>query len=165
MTGILVAQALGVSSLGTRQPSAALTDFAPWRYVPLVSLGVSALQLALYPMTVDSPSDLTAAQRIRLRARLGGDSGDIVQEEENEGLLAGEREGGAQDAADRQPYTVSYLLKVFLGTRAQSSSPEGKLQRGVGLIVFTQLAQQLSGVNAVLYYSVSWYPRFSYGHH
>ncbi|CAD6892749.1 unnamed protein product [Tilletia controversa] len=72
------------------------------------------------------------------------------QEQEQEGLLSAS-DGGATDGASstgrrRQNERTRQLSFFEIWTDADT-------RRGLSLVVFTQLAQQLSGINAVLYYS------------
>nr|CDI52525.1 related to VPS73-protein involved in vacuolar protein sorting [Melanopsichium pennsylvanicum 4] len=162
--GIFVAQAIGASWLGS--------DGKYWRAVPLTSGLVSLLQLvATYSVGLESPgwlegegkavvgSGTVARDRAdEIRSMLwsakevqswkeGRSSGGARTDEERQGLLAGDSEyedtnSTANRSSERHQVGLMGLFK----------DPEVK--PGAILIVLTQLGQQLSGINAVLYYSV-----------
>lgn len=161
--GILTAQALGVSPLGDR-PQPGLR--APWRLVPLLSAVIAAVQLLLAPLAVHAPSDATSpVERGKILRQLWGNARapSTAATEEEEGLLAeepdadtnsGTSEGSTQSS---RPVSVRDLLAVAagrrLGVHAGTPVEQSALRRGTLLIIFTQVAQQTSGVNSVLYFS------------
>lgn len=152
-------------------------SIGPWRAVPIISAAVALLQILLAPFALDSPSDLSHQDAAKARSRLWavslraaaeeGHGGAGDEDEEEAALLA--QEPDADSASDRtnsiregdrtkQPVTMLTLLRLLIArsTVAATAVPAPQktpLRKGVALIVFTQLAQQLSGVNAVLYYS------------
>ncbi|KAK0531053.1 Bifunctional purine biosynthesis protein PurH [Tilletia horrida] len=75
-------------------------------------------------------------------AAAGGDS-----EQEQEGLLASAEGGSASTRPRRRGQDLTRQLSFF------EIWSDKDTQRGLALVVFTQLAQQLSGINAVLYFS------------
>ncbi|PWN90981.1 general substrate transporter [Acaromyces ingoldii] len=174
VTGILSAQGLGVSPLGENPSSSAenssSSSSGPWRAVPLISASVALLQILLAPLALDSPSDVDEQSAVRIRSRLwavhvargraaaGEGEGE---EEEQAALLAQEPDADTSSVSTHaeepsQPVTMLTLVRLLVAPSTVSAVPASKkapLRKGVALIAFTQLAQQLSGVNAVLYYS------------
>lgn len=158
--GILTAQGLGVSSLADAPTQG---SSGPWRFVPLVSSIIAALQLLLSPLAVDAPSDVRDGARIK--NRLWGVRDDALNQRgeggaaEAESLLAPEEPdadtGSESSSLPSRPTNVSFstlLSAAFLSKRTANREQQA-LRRGTRMIIFTQMAQQLSGVNAVLYYS------------
>lgn len=161
--GIFVAQAIGASWLGS--------DGWWWRSVPGVSGALSLLQL-LGSLTVglESPGWLEGegkkswtmrandeadevrkvlwsakeVQSWKEGRRSTGSNDDARSDEERQALLAGSE-------ADASRANVS-SMEVKVGLCTLFSDPE--LRPGTLLVMLTQLGQQLSGINAVLYYSV-----------
>ncbi|SPO24832.1 related to VPS73 - protein involved in vacuolar protein sorting [Ustilago trichophora] len=163
--GIFIAQAIGASWLGS--------DGAYWRVVPLTSGLVSVLQLlGSYSVGLESPGWLEgegkgvsagglaandAADEARAllwspkvlqswkesRGRSNGRRAD----EERQGLLSGEGDANGEVAGNDG---VNERNQV--GLAGLFSDPE--VRPGTILVILTQLGQQLSGINAVLYYSV-----------
>ncbi|TKY86806.1 hypothetical protein EX895_004447 [Sporisorium graminicola] len=169
--GIFVAQAIGASWLGG--------DGWYWRAVPLVSGLVSALQLVgSKTVGLESPGWLEgegkggrsgsaeaasdAADEVRASlwspkelqswkdgrgssgGRGGGGGGD--GDEERQGLLT------ETSPDEPSPSSSSPLERNQIGLTSLFTDPQ--VRPGATLIVLTQLGQQLSGINAVLYYSV-----------
>ncbi|EST07616.1 General substrate transporter [Kalmanozyma brasiliensis GHG001] len=154
--GIFVAQAIGASSLGS--------DGTWWRSVPAVSGIVSVVQLVMSTVVgLESPGWLEgegrsgggfardAADEVRsllwstsevqsFKASRGSFAGS--GDEERQGLLSDE------EPSDAPPTTTDDQV----GLAGLFSDPQ--LRPGAILIILTQLGQQLSGINAVLYYSV-----------
>lgn len=157
--GILVAQALGVSQLGdVASPGA-------WRWVPIVSVAFSLLHVGLSPWAAHAPGDAGNPEVVRGKlwrsARRDTNSGSV----EADALLTPD-EPDADTCSDHHMSTattttttpsISMLLQLaFSSKRASdlsSARTQGDLRRGTRMIIFTQMAQQLSGINAVLYYS------------
>ena len=161
--GIFVAQAIGASWLGS--------DGSYWRAVPFVSGLVSALQLVGSKVVgLESPGWLEGEGR-RASAVAARDAADEVRavlwspkelqywkesrgstgtrssngsersDEERQGLLSGETD---QNDASSERNQISFP-ELFT---------DPQVRPGTILLVLTQLGQQLSGINAVLYYSV-----------
>ncbi|CEH14491.1 Permease of the major facilitator superfamily [Ceraceosorus bombacis] len=155
--GILIAQALGVSPLGAPASSKHIT-FAGWRWVPIVSFAISLLQLLCFRLSIDSPREAGPLREKTLRARLAGrnaGSGLDEESEEQEGLLDSEvpSRSDTESARAEKPMELKELIQTV--TSRDGAAGAKSLRKGVALIVLTQLSQQLSGVNAVLYYSSS----------
>ncbi|GAK63512.1 general substrate transporter [Moesziomyces antarcticus] len=157
VVGIFVAQAIGASWLGS--------DERCWRTVPLVSGVLSALQLlGSFTVGLESPGWLEGEGR----RKVGGAAADRADEvrallwsakelqgwresrtaprstgrdEERQGLLA------AESDADEPTREASQV-----GLSGLFRDPD--VRPGAVLVILTQLGQQLSGINAVLYYSV-----------
>lgn len=168
VVGILCAQSLGVSPLGQAPSQPSLSRRlslanAPWRYVPLISAAFALLQIFLFPFALDSPSDLEGEARRHVERRLWGTGFAEQPSQEAEALLGeADADTSSQSAAvgpPSKPLTISDLLtlivKPYSVSVAMQVAPRERkaLQRGTLLIIFTQMAQQLSGVNAVLYFS------------
>lgn len=159
--GIFVAQAIGASWLGS--------DGAYWRAVPVVSGLVSVLQLVgSNTVGLESPGWLEgearsgsavaasdAADEVRAllwspkelqswkesRGSAGRSNGNGDRDEERQGLLA----ENSQDEPSSSERTQIGLTSLFT---------DPQVRPGAILLILTQLGQQLSGINAVLYYSV-----------
>lgn len=159
VVGIFIAQALGASPLGAGGRG--------WRSVPAVSGVVSVVQLVMSKLVaVESPSWLEGEGRSG-SGQFGRDAADEIRgllwsakelssfkeargtapvsagDEERQGLLAGEE-------GNEAPGPESDRHQVGLSTLFTDPS----FRPGTLLIILTQLGQQLSGINAVLYYSV-----------
>jgi SP family facilitated glucose transporter-like MFS transporter 3 len=166
VVGILCAQSLGVSPLG-QIPTTLLStsnSLALWRYVPLISSGFAILQVILSPFTLDAPSDLQGEARDKVKRKLWGSESIPARadeaEEESEALLGGSDDNHTSSITkDSKPMTISDLFFTLIRSRPLSSTIQltqreiKDIRRGTLLIIFTQMAQQLSGVNAVLYFS------------
>jgi len=152
--GILLAQALGVSPLGSAPAESSTPQpggFARWRFVPLFSLGVQLLQLLGASLACESPAEAPAHKQAELRARLGADVHGEGAAEEEEALLSSVSRSGTARTVE-EPLEIPALLNITL--RGGKDVRERETRRGVVLIMGTLVAQQLSGVNAVLYFSV-----------
>ena len=157
--GIFVAQLSGTfltSSSPGKEPSP-----TAWRWVPIISALVSVCQLVAGVLfALESPrweeeenarnGGRKRAQRIRAKLYLQGaagvdasaDSGDASETEALLGDLP-----AAQDSTD--PGSSSTQTQVSL----TSLIKDPEIRPGFLVIALTQIGQQLSGVNAVLYYS------------
>ncbi|KIJ29886.1 hypothetical protein M422DRAFT_36797 [Sphaerobolus stellatus SS14] len=113
-----------------------------WRFVPFISASLALLQLCLSFLAVDSPAWLTNKSRIpearKAAARLWGDEINDDEDQE-EGLLAEAGEGGSPTPPHKPP-TWGQLLQP-------------PIVRPLVIVCLGMTMQQLSGVNAVLYYS------------
>ncbi|SJX61737.1 related to VPS73-protein involved in vacuolar protein sorting [Sporisorium reilianum f. sp. reilianum] len=160
--GIFIAQAIGASWLGS--------DGVYWRAVPVVSGLVSVLQLVgSRTVGVESPGWLEGEGRSG-SAMAASDAADEVRAllwspkelqswKESRGSTSGrganngdeERQGLLTDSTTN-PTSASadQTTKVGLSTLFT----DAHIRRGATLIILTQFGQQLSGINAVLYYSV-----------
>ncbi|UZJ53928.1 hypothetical protein CBS101457_003248 [Exobasidium rhododendri] len=145
VVGILTAQAMGVSPLGQAPSRSSNVDGAYfngalWRFVPLISAAFALLQILLAPFTLDSPSDLHGEAKDKVQRRLWGATGtdlhERTREDESEALL--EHDEPDADTGSESTASLHTTSDIRMGTM---------------MIIFTQMAQQLSGVNAVLYFS------------
>ncbi|KAF9532430.1 general substrate transporter [Crepidotus variabilis] len=130
--GIMVTQSIGLN----------LATPETWRYVFLVSFAISAVQLVAAPAIVESPSFLLTQSRQEdqknAARRLWGGTYLPLSDEEPES-----EEPRTPNTTQRGTITVPEVFR----------RPE---LRGPLLVVcFAMLSQQLSGINAVLYYSNS----------
>ncbi|KAJ9478266.1 putative metabolite transport protein [Pseudozyma hubeiensis] len=155
--GIFVAQAIGASWLGS--------DGWWWRSVPGVSGVLSVVQL-VGSMTVglESPGWLEgegrdgpvvgdeadevrkvlwSAKEVQSWKESRGSTGNTGRnaDEERQGLLSDDQDHNLVSGSDQK-----------VGLTTLFSDPQ--LRPGTLLVILTQLGQQLSGINAVLYYSV-----------
>lgn len=154
--GIFVAQAIGASWLGS--------DGGYWRVVPLVSGAVSVVQLVGSRVVgLESPGWLEGEGR----GVAAGDAADGVR-----AVLWSPREvqrwketRGSTGRSDERDEERQGLLTDTDTPSSPSSSSESQvslltlftdpaIRPGATLLILTQLGQQLSGINAVLYYSV-----------
>jgi len=128
--GIFIAQAIGTYVVAVH---------APWQYVPLASALVAVVQLVVgYAWAVESPGWLegegaamgmtTAADAAEVRSRLGVAAYTVVEDR-------------ARDDAATEFEITSPTME------------EHTFCQGMMIVALTQLAQQFSGVNAILYYS------------
>lgn len=163
--GIFVAQAIGASSLGS--------DGTWWRAVPAVSGVLSVLQfVGSYSVGLESPgwlegegksvvgsSEVTAKDAADdVRAQLwstkelqswkesrGSSGSRTTADEERQGLLS-ESNTDSGDAVNPSSERDQIGLTDLFS--------DAEVRPGTILVILTQLGQQLSGINAVLYYSV-----------
>lgn len=153
--GILIAQALGVSSLGDKGSNR-------WRIVPIISAAIALAQLLLSPFAIECPSDSKEPDSIRKKLWKTETQQSHSREqgrEVEEPLLTPEEpdaDTGSNDSGSlhslTKKHTVFSLLKLAL-TFGTLSGKQDEIRKGTRMIIFTQMAQQLSGINAVLYYS------------
>ncbi|KAH7906478.1 general substrate transporter [Hygrophoropsis aurantiaca] len=134
VVGIMVTQLMGFRFATPRE----------WRVVPFASSALSILQFLIAPLMIESPSYLQRhgmieQQKAAIRSIWGIQHRiDLEEHDGQEPLLSGS-EGAQID--HRASVTVPRLL----------STPE--LRRPLLIITFAMLSQQISGINAVLYYS------------
>lgn len=137
--GIMITQAMGLN----------LATPTTWRLVLLFSAALSLAQLLLGTTIVESPvwlsrhgslRDKDASARRLWKSAPALRSSDAVDEDAEDPLLGADDE---HDRHDAQPHAVN-VPAVLL--RAEFRKP-------LAIVCFSMLCQQLSGVNAVLYYS------------
>ncbi|KAH7889851.1 general substrate transporter [Phlebopus sp. FC_14] len=138
--GILVTQGIGFGLATPRQ----------WRLVLLMSFALSAFQFFTSPMIAESPAYLNRnglidQQKLVVR-RLWGEEDDRQdpQDHSQEPLLVSKGNSGARPEEHQEPRLAVTIPQLL-------TSPE--LRRPLLTIVFAMTSQQLSGINAVLYYS------------
>lgn len=79
--------------------------------------------------------------------------------EEEVGLLENENENGIDENSGTREtstqLTISELLSISFGEKSEGydGSSNNPYKKGLSMILFTQIFQQLGGVNAVLYFS------------
>ncbi|OJA17636.1 hypothetical protein AZE42_10630 [Rhizopogon vesiculosus] len=139
--GIMVTQGMGFGLATPRQ----------WRVVLFISSGISILQYFISPFIVESPSYLNRKglvdQHKSAIHSLWGESDDLSrtdpeEQDSEEPLLSDSDSTPERLLIGRQSaVTIPQLL----------ASPE--LRRPLLTIVFIMTSQQISGINAVLYYS------------
>jgi SP family facilitated glucose transporter-like MFS transporter 3 len=170
--GILSAQALGVSPLGASPNSPSLfernlgLDQAPWRFVPLISAAFPLIQILLSPLALNPPSDLQGEEKEKVERQLWGSNPDGESEQgEQEALLAEDEadadtqgSDGSSSNTSSSVLSITDLLKVVSRPKSSSnletsSKEHSEIRKGTLVIIFSQMAQQLSGVNGVFYFS------------
>ncbi|KAJ8584458.1 general substrate transporter [Rhizopogon salebrosus TDB-379] len=138
--GIMVTQVMGFGLATPRQ----------WRLVLFISFGISVLHYLMSPFIVESPSYLNRKglldqQKLTIRRLWGetdGFSSTDPEEQDGEPLLSdSDSNTGRHLTTHQSAVTIPQLL----------TSPE--LRRPLFTIVFAMMSQQISGINAVLYYS------------
>ncbi|CAL1703958.1 unnamed protein product [Somion occarium] len=141
--GIMTTQAMGLRLATTRT----------WRWVLVASSFLSAVQLILGLWMVESPTYLARHKMTKQGAvvahRLWGATAPVIarQEDNDESVADPLLEHSASDVEDQKhkgrddAITVPQLLKA------------SNLRTPLMIACFSMLCQQLSGVNAVLYYS------------
>ncbi|EGN96140.1 hypothetical protein SERLA73DRAFT_170556 [Serpula lacrymans var. lacrymans S7.3] len=146
--GVLTQLAIVIGIMFTQALGLRLATSTQWRYVLLISCALSAIQLFSSPFVVESPvylnrQGLIDEQKLAI-GRIWGTSRstlrpDPERNDSEQPLLSNtdDHEEGHHETA----VTVPRLLVT----------PE--LRRPLLIIVFAMLTQQLSGINAVLYYS------------
>ena len=161
--GIFTAQSIGASPL--------VSPPDDWRWVPLVSLLVSATQLvASFLIGIESPGWLEGE---------GSSSGSVHRAQQIRALLWSHKEVESHREQQSRASSHSHPTRqddhaengvvdeqaLLLSDSDQASQckqlglkrvlSDASVRPGLVLVVLTQLAQQLSGVNAVLYYSTA----------
>ncbi|KAK0566066.1 Bifunctional purine biosynthesis protein PurH [Tilletia horrida] len=177
--GIMIAQALGALPWVTG-PKAKPTA---WRMVPLVSCASSLIQLVIGGLLPVCGLDLVSESPIWLEENLQRSVPAGSTQGETDGVVAAHnvrkrlwgqkalldfdqtrRNRGEADGGEAEQENDSLLQESGGGVRSRSADrlkqlsffeiwTDPETRAGLSLVVFTQLAQQLSGINAVLYYS------------
>lgn len=147
VVGIMVAQIISLLWSTTQR----------WRYILGVGVVLAVVQSCLLPFCVDSPRYLASLPGGFNRARdsllqLRGTSVDQVDNEINEWRRDWANnshaiEEGQEVAPTVQPTATNINIWKFL------TSPQ--YRRPLFIVLLLQLAQQLSGINAVIFYSTS----------
>ncbi|KAI8069997.1 general substrate transporter [Gongronella butleri] len=140
--GIMISQVLGMLLV------------TQWRWILFVGAIVAFAQLFLLPFCVDSPKYLASRQggtHLAKQAllRLRGTSLEHVEEEIEEWR--------------RESLTGPTSPDPLLGTTSNNNAPAtigqfltaSRYRHGLCLVILLQLTQQLSGINAVIFYSTS----------
>ncbi|GAA98494.1 uncharacterized protein L969DRAFT_88594 [Mixia osmundae IAM 14324] len=128
--GIFAAQALSLPFVGPGQ----------WRYIPFISGIIALIQILLMASVAESPK--WQAQQDELARKT---SSTLIGPQASDPLL-GEQDALEGAKPDRYvPLSVPELLK----------SGEPAVRNGKWFVAFISAGQQVSGVNAVLYYSTS----------
>jgi len=146
--GIMVTQGLGLS----------LADPHLWRFVLLFAAALSALQLLWAPMMIESPTWLNRHGLLHDKdkaARRLWKSGQIMRSPD---APNDDSEDPLLEAADRDEEEDEHLSPTDREEHAEALNvPKAlvrpEVRRPLIIVCFSMLAQQLSGINAVLYYS------------
>ncbi|KAI0747840.1 general substrate transporter [Daedaleopsis nitida] len=141
--GIMITQCMGLQLATPRT----------WRFVLLFSSALSLAQLLVGPLILESPVWLSrhgllrekaAAARRLWKGVVVARSPDAANEDIEDPLLGGE-EHSSLNPDRREEHTAAVNVPQVL-LRAEFRKP-------LAIVCFSMLCQQLSGVNAVLYYS------------
>jgi len=136
--GIMVTQIMGFGLATPRQ----------WRLVLFISSGISTLQYFISPFIVESPpylnrKGLVDEQKVAIR-RLWDETNSVsIEEQESEHPLLFDSHNAAECSPIGRQSAVT-VPELF-------ASPE--LRQPLLIIVFAMVSAQISGINAVLYYS------------
>ncbi|KAG2752118.1 general substrate transporter [Suillus brevipes Sb2] len=141
VVGIMVTQGMGFGLATPRQ----------WRLVLFISSGISIFQYFIGPFVVESPSylnrkGLVDQEKLAIR-RLWGEFHDVsrtdLEEQDSEEPLLPDSDNTTESVStDRQPALT--IPRLFAST---------ELRRPLLTIIAAMTSQQISGINAVLYYS------------
>ncbi|KAA1474808.1 general substrate transporter [Dentipellis sp. KUC8613] len=145
--GILVTQALGMQ----------MASPPYWRLVFMFSFALSALQLVVSPLMVDTPTSLKRKGDPRLRSviaklwTIGSPKGwDATPIETEHTLLNGRDRDDVEDFEEPAEERESDIERPPVSILQVFKAPE--LRRPLSVVCFAMLTQQLSG-STVLYYS------------
>ncbi|OCH95281.1 general substrate transporter [Obba rivulosa] len=145
--GIMVTQGMGLQFATPRQ----------WRFVLLFSAALSIAQIVVSPLVIESPTWLDrhgllrekdkAARKIWKNAQITSSTDDFSDDAQDPLLSAGEDEEAVpvEHTAKADEHEAAISIPQLL------SAPE--LRKPLTIVCFSMLCQQLSGINAVLYYS------------
>ncbi|KAG8217379.1 general substrate transporter [Butyriboletus roseoflavus] len=147
--GVLTQLAIVIGILVTQTMGFGLATPTQWRLVLFMSSALSASQFLLAPAIVESPAylnrnGLAAERKAVIRSLWGHQLGDARPDPEDlaeEPLLTSSNEVDVPHAEQTPAVTIPELL----------TSPE--FRKPLLTIVFAMASQQLSGINAILYYS------------
>jgi len=136
--GVFTQLALVLGVMVTQVAGIALATPSTWRFVFLISFILSVLQILFSPMIVESPTWLFNRSRLEEHKHAVGRLWhDVALEEEP---LLNENE----EICEASPQKSLTIPQVFV-TKS--------LRKPLIIVTLAMLSQQLSGVNAVLYYS------------
>ncbi|EIW60651.1 general substrate transporter [Trametes versicolor FP-101664 SS1] len=145
VVGIMITQAMGLQLATPRT----------WRLVLLFSSALSLAQLLAGPMIVESPAwlnrhgllrDKAASARRLWKSGHAIHSPDVSNEDAEDPLLGADEESTSLNPARRADEHEAAVNVPQVLLRREFRKP-------LAIVCFSMLCQQLSGVNAVLYYS------------
>ncbi|PCH38728.1 general substrate transporter [Wolfiporia cocos MD-104 SS10] len=152
--GVLTQFAIVIGIMTTQAIGLQLATPTQWRYVLFFSAILSGAQLLTSPMMIESPTWLSrrglladkdaTAHRIWQTAQIMH-SPDLPNSESADPLLGtGDDEDDENAKADDEHDAAISVPKLLVAS---------ELRRPLAIVCFSMLVQQLSGINAVLYYS------------
>ncbi|KAL9537653.1 hypothetical protein MBANPS3_011577 [Mucor bainieri] len=166
--GALNQLAIVVGIMAAQIISLAWSTLTQWRYILVMGVLLAVVQSCLLPFCVESPRYLASLpggfNRAKLSLlRLRGASIDQVEDEINEWRRDWANNAQDQQAADAEQHEQDLETPL---TAAATGAPTASVniykfltspyyRRPLFIVVLLQLAQQLSGINAVIFYSTS----------
>ncbi|KAI0075467.1 general substrate transporter [Panus rudis PR-1116 ss-1] len=148
--GVLTQFAIVIGIMTTQAIGLRWSTPHDWRLVLLTSAALSFVQLILGPFIVESPTWLSRhkhldKKKVAARKLWGNTSATAERNDvESSDPLLGDEESDSESEQGKESHEAISVPQSF-------TKPE--LRRPLTIVCFSMLCQQLSGVNAVLYYS------------
>ncbi|KAI0807088.1 general substrate transporter [Fomes fomentarius] len=154
--GVLTQFAIVIGIMITQSMGLRLATPRTWRLVLLISSGLALAQLLIGPLIVESPvwlnrhgllRDKDASARRLWKGIVAVRSPDVSNENPEDPLLGSDEERGSLNSHPREAHQHQAAVTV------PQVLLRAEFRRPLAIVCFSMLCQQLSGVNAVLYYS------------
>ncbi|KAF9560421.1 general substrate transporter [Agrocybe pediades] len=151
--GIMVTEVVGLGLVGPSKTqsllnlnfsSASISPPSTWRYVFLPSSALSALQLLVSITIVESPSFLLKSRTQSEDEIPDPDSASATEESP---LLLNRDDARSHEGAETEPSPTEEKLSV------RQLLKQKDLRNPLSIVCLAMIAQQVSGINPVLYYS------------